>query len=87
MTNLFVYEYAVAAKARGANDKDDLAFMKMLRSKLLAFRKRNKVAKTDVSTIRDAPEGSSFAKGDAKEKEKEMKKKDSEKVSRLFYKP
>ena len=38
--NLFVYEYATAAKAREHDDKDDKAFMKKLRESLIAFKKR-----------------------------------------------
>jgi hypothetical protein len=37
---LFVYEYALAAKNRKDDDKDDKQFMKDLRKLLIGFRKK-----------------------------------------------
>jgi hypothetical protein len=49
---LFVYEYAVAAKARKDDDEDDEQFMKDLRKLLIGFRKKvGNQKKKDVEKV------------------------------------
>ena len=80
--DLFVYDYAVAAKARIDDNDDDKEFMKKLRQLLIAFKKRHRNNKANVTVIHDEPGGTSNStKGETKEK----RRKDGEKVSKFKY--
>ena len=80
--DLFIYNYAVAAKARIDDNDDDKEFMKKLRQLLIAFKKCHRNNKANVTAIHDEPGRSSNpTKGETKEKWR----KDGEKVSKFKY--
>ena len=80
--NLFIYDYAIAAKAWIDDDDDNKEFMKKLWQLLIAFKKRHRNNKAHVTAIHDEPGGSSNpTKGETKEKQR----KDGKKVSKFKY--